>query len=109
MLGNIVYLHLFKLVEVLAVKQELDKNRFVKIIKEIPVKGGKENEQYMQYEAVSLIDNKVYTINNYLSPFNFTTIGDLEISLDYLEPMIETSRMADMRSIIDDIKAITKE
>ena len=33
MLGNIVYLHMFKLADTLAVKQELDKSRFVKVAK----------------------------------------------------------------------------
>ena len=107
MLGNIVYLHMFKLADTLAVKQELDKSRFVKIIKEIPVAGGKQEEQYIQYEAVSLFDdNKIYKINNYLSPFNFTSINELEMTLDYLEPILDPSQLEKMQSILDEIKAI---
>lgn len=107
MLGNIVYLHMFKLADTLAVKQELDKSRFVKIIKEIPVAGGKQEEQYMQYEAVSLFDDKkIYKINNYLSPFNFTSINELEMTLDYLEPILNPSQLEKMQSILDEIKVI---
>lgn len=105
MLGNIVYLHMFKLADTLAVKQELDKSRFVKITKEIPVAGGKQGEQYMQYEAVSLFDNKkVYTVNNYLSPFNFTSINELEMILDYLEPILDASQLEKMQLVLEEIK-----
>lgn len=107
MIGSIVYLHMYKLAETLAVKQVLDKNRFVKIIEETPVKGGKQDEQYMQYKAVSLLDpNKVYTINNYLSPFNFTDLSELEMVLDFIEPAIDTSRMEAMYSILHEIKQL---
>ena len=105
MLGNIVYLHMYKLAETISVQQELNKNRFVKIVKEIPVKGGKQGEQYMQYEAVSLFDDKkVFTINNYLSPFNFTDINELEMTLDYLEPVLDKSRLETMLATIEKIK-----
>lgn len=102
-----MYLHMFKLAEVLAVKQEIDKYRFVKIIKEIPVKGGKQDEQYMQYEAVSLLDDKkVYTLNNYLCPFNITDINELEMTLDYLTPLLDSAKLEEMLSIIEEIKTI---
>lgn len=107
MLGNVFYLHLFKLPETLAVKQTLDKVRFVKIIEEIPVSGGKEGEQYMQYKAQSLIDkNKIYTINNYLSPFNYTSIKDLESVLDSLKDIIIPEQMEQMLAVIEEIKEI---
>lgn len=107
MLGNIVYIHMYKLAETLAVRQEIDKNRFAKIVKEIPVKGGKQGEQYMQYEAVSLFNpNKTYTLNNYLSPFNLTSISELEMILDFIEPVVDATRLEKMRSIVDEIKAI---
>lgn len=107
MLGNIVYLHMFKLAETLAVKQEMDKNRFVKIIEETPVKGGKQGEQYMEYKAVSLFNpDKIYTINNYLSPFNFTDLSELEMILDFIEPTVDPIRMEKMYSILHEIKEI---
>lgn len=110
MLGNIFYLHMFKLADVLAVKQELDKTRFVKITKETPVKGGNEDEQYMQYEATSLIDNKkIYTVNNYLSPFNLTSISELEMTLDYLSPVLQSDSKKEMEKIIEEIKSMKQE
>lgn len=110
MIGNIVYLHMFKLAEVLAVKQEIDKYRFVKITKEIPVKGGKQDEQYMQYEAVSLLDDKkVYTLNNYLCPFSVTSVSELEETIEYLKPMFNDSKLEEMLSIIEEIKTLNEE
>ena len=110
MLGNVMYLHMFKLADTLAVKQELDKYRFVKVVKEIPVKGGKQDEQYLQYEAVSLLDDKrVYTLNNYLCPFNMTSVVELETTLDYLEPILDASKLEDMQSIIKEIKTLNEE
>lgn len=110
MLGNVFYLHMFKLADVLSVKQSLDKARFVKITKETPVKGGSKDEQYMQYEATSLIDNKkVYTVNNYLSPFNLTSINELEMTLDYLKPVLQTDKLKEMEQIIDEIKSMEIE
>lgn len=110
MLGNVMYLHMFKLADTLAVKQELDKYRFVKVVKEIPVKGGKQDEQYLQYEAVSLLDDKrVYTLNNYLCPFNMTSISELEMTLDYLAPMLDESKLEEMQSIIEEIKSLNED
>lgn len=107
MIGNIVYLHVYKLAETLAVKQSLDKTRFVKIVEEIPVKGGKQDEQYMQYKAVSLMDpDKIYTINNYLSPYNFSNLKELEEILDFIEPVVDPNRMEDMYTILYEIKEL---
>ena len=44
MLGNILYLHVYNLSDLIAVNQELNPSRFVKVIEEIPVKGGREGE-----------------------------------------------------------------
>lgn len=110
MLGNIFYLHMFKLADVLSVKQELDKNRFVKITNETPVKGGSKDEQYMQYEATSLLEKgKTYTVNNYLCPFNLTSINELEMTLDYLEPVLQADKLKEMQNIIEEIKSLEKE
>lgn len=107
MIGNIVYLHLFKLPEILAVKQSLDKNRFIKVIEETPVQGGKQGEQYMKYKGISLYDNKkVYEFNNYLSPFNYSTINDIETIVENLKNILLSNNYNDIIKIIDEVKAI---
>lgn len=107
MIGNVFYLHIFKLPETLAVKQTLDKSRFVRIIEETPVAGGKQGEQYMQYKAQSLTDkNKVYTINNYLSPFNYTSIKELEEILESLNDILIPEQLEQMLAVIEEIKKI---
>lgn len=107
MIGNIVYIHLFKLPETLAVKQSLDKNRFVKIIEETPVQGGKQGEQYMKYKGESLYDNKkVFEFNNYLSSFNYSTINDLETTVEGLKDILLTDNYNDIINMINEVKAI---
>lgn len=107
MIGNIVYLHLFKLPETLAVKQSLDKHRFVKIIEETPVQGGKQGEQYIKYKGESLYNSKkVYEFNNYLSPFNYSTLEDLDSIVESLKNILLPSNYDDIINMINEVKAI---
>ena len=101
MIGNIVYLHLFKLPETLAVKQSLDKHRFVKIIEETPVQGGKQGEQYIKYKGESF-----YEFNNYLSPFNYSTLEDLDNVVESLKNILLPSNYDDIINMINEVKAI---
>lgn len=88
MIGDVGYIFTLKLPEVLAVKQSLQEDRFVKIIEENKVPGGK-GEQYMTYKAQSLTNpDKVFEYNNYLSPFGFISIPDLLALLKSLNTII---------------------
>lgn len=107
MLGNIFYLHVNELPDLLAVNQELNKGRFVKIIEEIPVAGGSKNEQYMQYKAQCIFDeSKVYTINNYLSPFNFTPFENLNNIINNLSHIIVPEKISEMNFILQEVQDV---
>lgn len=108
MLGNIVYLYVCDLTDILSVKQELNKNRFAKITKETPIKGGKNGEQYIQYEATSLVTGKIFSLNNYLSSYNYVSINELENTLKFLEPIVKDIKLKEMYNMIEEIKEMDK-
>lgn len=108
-LGNILYLHIIELEPILLVSQEINKDRFCKVIKTIPVSGGKKDEQYMKYQLQSLTTNKIYEINNYLSPYNIKTIEELENYLQQYEEFILPERLLKMYETIEEIKEMIKE
>lgn len=109
MLGNILYLHVHSLSDLIAVNQELNPSRFVRVIEEIPVKGGREGEQYMQYKAQSLFDeSRIYCINNYLSPFNYVTLEELKNTINDLSYILLPERVSKMNSILDEVDEIIK-
>lgn len=105
MLGNIVYLCLLDLESNLAIRQELIKERFCKVIEEKPVKGGNGDEQYIQYKLESIITNDIYLVNNYLSPYRFCDLNTLESKIEKVSPLIAKDKLEKMKQIIDEIKA----
>lgn len=108
-LGNILYLHIIDFEPILLVTQEINKDRFCKVINAIPVKGGRKDEQYMKYQLQSLTTNKIYEINNYLSPYQAKTIEELENILKENEDFILPERLIEMYQTIEAIKNMIKE
>lgn len=109
MLGNIVYVFLLDLENQLAVRQELNKDRFCKVINSIAVKGGSNDEKYMQYELQSLTTNKVYKINNYLSPYKFCDLKDLEDTIEKLSIVLSEDNKNTMKQTIQEINDIIEK
>lgn len=105
MLGSIVYLYLLDLENNLAIRQELIKDRFCKVIEEKVVKGGSENEQYMQYKLESIFTGKIYLTNNYLSPYNFCDLKTLEETIERLSSLMEDNKLESIKQLIDEVKA----
>lgn len=105
MLGNIVYLYLLDLENNLAVRQELIKDRFCKVIEEKVVKGGNEDEKYIQYKLESLYTGKTYLTNNYLSPYRFCDLSALEETIEKISPLMQEDKLESIRQLIDEIKA----
>lgn len=109
MIGNIVYLYILRLPELLAVKQSIQEDRFVKIIEENKVPGGKAGEQYMTFKGQSLVNpNKVYEFNNYLSAFNHCSIKELEDNVKDLKAIILPKNYETIMNTIAKIKEVAK-
>ena len=104
MIGNIVYLYLLNLENTLAVRQELIKDRFCKVIEANAIKGGSNNEQYMQYKLQSLNSDRIYTTNNYLSPYRFCLLSELEESIENISSILREDKLEEMKQILEEIK-----
>lgn len=104
MLGNIVYLYTLDLENTLAVRQELIKDRFCKIIETNKIQGGSNDEKYMQYKLESLTTKKVYIVKNYLSVYNFCTLEDLQKSIEKVSPIISEEKLNKIYEILNEIK-----
>ena len=104
MIGNIVYLYLLDLENTLAVRQELIKDRFCKVIEANAIKGGSNNEQYMQYKLQSLNSDRIYTTNNYLSPYRFCLLSELEESIENISSILREDKLKEMKQILEEIK-----
>lgn len=104
MIGNIVYLYTLDLENTLAIRQELIKDRFCKIIEANKIKGSTNDEKYMQYKLESLATKKIYVINNYLSPYRFCTITDLEESIEKISSIMVEEKLNKINEIIAEIK-----
>lgn len=108
-IGDIVYLYTIDLNPVLAIKQELIPNRFCRISNITTVKGGSNKEQYLQYSATSLLDDNItYTINNYLSPYKYCSLEELEQSIEFLKDGLVEENYDNMKYLIKKIKEMTK-
>lgn len=107
-IGDIAYLYIIDLTSIIAVKQELIPNRFCKITNITPVKGGTKEHQYLKYEATSLLGEETYTINNYLSPYKYCSIEDLEIVIEDLKENLVEEKYEDMKYLIKKIKETVK-
>lgn len=107
-IGDIVYLYVIDLPSILAVKQELIPNRFCKITNITSVKGGTKEHQYLKYEVVSLLGEETFIINNYLSPYKYSSIEELETVIDNLKEDLVEEKYEDMKYLIKKIKEITK-
>ena len=104
MIGNIVYLYLLDLENTLAVRQELIKDRFCKVIEANAIKGGSNDEQYMQYKLQSLNSDRIYTTNNYLSPYRFCLLSELEESIENISSILREDKLEEMKQILEEIK-----
>lgn len=106
--GDIVYLYIIDLLPVIAVKQELVPNRFCKITDIKTVKGGSKEHQYLEYEATSLLGEDTYIINNYLSPYKYCSIEELEQAIDSIQEELVKEKYEDMKYLIKKVKEMTK-
>lgn len=107
--GNIMYVYLTDLKNTLVMLQALKPDKFCKVISMTPVKGGSENEQYMKYELQSLYnDKKIYTVNNYLSPYQYCSLEDLEKTLEEVKELILPERLEDMIYLLKKTKESIK-
>lgn len=104
MLGNIVYLYALDLENTLAIRQELIKDRFCKIIEATKVAGSSNDEKYMQYKLQSLTTEKIYSVNNYLSSYSFCTLTELEECIEELSSLINENKLEEMKQILFEIK-----
>lgn len=104
MLGDIVYLYTLDLENTLAVRQELIKDRFCKIIEATKIKGSSNDEKYMQYKLESLTTKKVYIVKNYLSTYNFCNITELENSIEKVSSIINEEKLNKIYEILNEIK-----
>lgn len=106
MLGNIVYVYLLNLENTLAIRQELIKDRFCKVIEAKAIKSGddKEHMKYMQYKLQSLNSDEVYTTNNYISPYRFCSLSELEQTIEKILPVLQEDKLKEMNEIIEEIK-----
>ena len=103
-IGNIVYLYTIDLLSVIAVKQSLIPERFCKVTCIKPVKGGTEETKYLEYTATSLLGEEVYTFNNYLSPYQYCNLEELETNIESIKPKLLDEKYNDMKQLIDKIK-----
>lgn len=104
-IGNVMYIYLTDLKKNLVMLQTLKADKFCKVISMTPVKGGSENEQYMKYELQSLYnDKKIYTVNNYLSPYQYCSLEELEKTLEEVKELILPERLEDMNYLLKKIK-----
>lgn len=109
MLGDILYLYIHDINSLLAVNQELNPARFVRVIEEMPVIGGKKDEQYMRYKAQCIFDDsKIYTINNYLSPFKYINLKELNKAIDDTKYLLTEERISAMNSILEKVNEKTR-
>ncbi len=104
MLGNIVYLCLLDIDNNLAIRQEVIEDRFCKVIEENYVKGGSNDEKYIQYKLKSLNSGEIYDINNYLSPYKFCNLQTLEETIEKLSNILQEERKEVMLNTINNIK-----
>jgi hypothetical protein len=107
-LGDIVYLYVIDLPSVLAIKQNLNPNRFCKITDIKTVKGGTDKEQYLEYKASSLLGEEEYTFNNYLSPYQYCSIETLENAIEEVKDILLEEKLEDMQYIIKKVKELIK-
>lgn len=107
-IGDIIYLYTIDLLSIIAVKQELIPNRFCKVTKITPVKGGTSEHQYLKYEATSLLGDETYTINNYLSPYKYCSIEELETIIEDLKEDLVQKKYDDIKNLISEIKEIIR-
>ena len=107
-IGDIVYLYIIDLLPVLAVKQNLIPNRFCRITNIKTVKGGTDEEQYLEYEATSLLGDETYTFNNYLSSYQYCSLEAIEQAVEDLKPQLLEERYEDMKYLIKKVKEIIK-
>lgn len=105
MIGNIVYVYTLDLENNLAIRQELIEDRFCKIIEVNKIKGSTNDEKYMQYKLESLVTKKIYTVNNYLSPYSFCDLNTLEECIEKVSPIIETEKLEKIKEILNKVKA----
>ena len=105
-IGNIIYLYTLDLLPVLAVRQCLIPERFCKVTCIKPVKGGTDEERYLEYTATSLLGEEVYTFNNYLSPYQYCNIETLEKEIDLIKSELLSENYTEMKKIINDIKEL---
>lgn len=103
-IGNIIYLYTLNLEENLAIKQELIKNRFCKIIEVIPVKGGNKEQQYLQFKVQSLFSDNIYTINNYLCSYKFCELKELEKAINNISPLLLDNKLEQINAILQEVK-----
>lgn len=104
MIGNIVYLYLLDLENTLAVRQELIKDRFCKVIEVNAIKDSNNDNKYMQYKLQSLNSGKTYTTNNYLSPYRFCLLSELEDSIESVSSIVREDKLETMKQILEEIK-----
>ena len=107
MIGNIVYVYLLNLENTLAIRQEIIKDRFCKVIEAKAVKSGEGNEsdmKYMQYKLQSLHSNEIYNTNNYISPYRFCSLSELEQTIEKISPILQEDKLELMNNIIEEIK-----
>lgn len=108
-IGKIVYLYVCNFEEGLLVRQKLIKDRFCKVIDIIPVKGGDDNNQYLQYVVKSIFADRTYTINNYLSSYNFCELNDIDIFIDKYKNILAPEKIEAMKNILKEVKEKTEE
>lgn len=108
-LGKIVYLYICNFEEGLLVRQKLNKDRFCKVVDIIPVKGGDEKNQYLQYVVKSLFADRTYTINNYLSSYNYCELNDIDIFIEKYKNKLAPQVIENMENILKEVKEKTKE
>lgn len=104
MIGDIVYLYLLDLENNLAIRQELVKDRFCKIIEVNRIKSVSDEDNYLQYKLESLETKKVYVVNNYLSPYNFCHLIDLEKSIEKVSSIIREDNLKKIYETLTEIK-----
>lgn len=107
-IGDIIYLYTIDLLSVIAVKQELIPNRFCKVTEITPVRGGTSEHQYLKYKVTSLLGDEIYTINNYLSPYKYCSIEELETIIEDLKEDLIEKKYDNIKHLISEIKEIIR-
>lgn len=105
-LGKIVYLYICNFEEGLLVRQKLNKDRFCKVVDIIPVKGGDDKNQYLQYTVKSLFADRTYTINNYLSSYGYCDISDVDIFIEKYKDKLAPHVIQDMIDTLKEVREI---